>query len=113
MKKNAMYTLSVLTLSLLAGCGGSDLIGKWQSEKMMGLNTQSTIEFKPGSIVSLATNGGSDSETKIDSYVSDKNRRGVVIKSGENKLTTWFTLKDKDTLIEDVGGIDIVFHRVK
>ena len=94
-----MYALSVLAFSLLAGCGGSDLIGKWQSEKIMGLNVQSTIEFKSKSIVSMGVNGGSDSETKIDSYVSDKDRRGVVIKSGENKMTTWFTMKDKDTLV--------------
>lgn len=112
MKKSLILVIAALLSTLaLTGCfESSDLIGKWQSEKVMGI--QSSVEFKSGSIVSSSIAG--DTETKIDGYVSEKNRLGVVIKQGDQKATVWYDVKDHDTISQNVGGmIEVVFHRVK
>lgn len=95
----------------LTGCfESSDLIGKWQSEKIMGI--QSVMQFKPDSMVVSSIAG--DSETKIAGYVSEKGRLGVVVNQGEQKVTMWFDEIDHDTIRQTVGGIiHLDFHRVK
>lgn len=102
----------MLSILSLTGCfEKSDLIGKWQAEPTMGVDTHSSLEFKSGSIIISGMAG--DSETKIDGYVSDKNRLGVVIKRGDQKVTDWFDVKDHDTISQNAGILSIVYHRVK
>lgn len=111
MKKSLILVIAVLLSTLaLTGCyESSDLIGKWQSETM---GIKSSLEFKSSSIVSSGVSG--DSEIKIDGYVSEKDRLGVVIKQGEQKVTVWYDVKDYDTISQNVGGMmKVVFHRVK
>lgn len=118
MKRLVNIFALLFSIMALTGCfESSDLIGKWQADpiNVMGVNVgggpQNVMEFKSGSIVSNAN--GVESETKVDSYVSDKDRRGVVIKNGDNKQTIWFTLKDKDTIVQSAGVLEITYQRVK
>lgn len=111
MKKNIILVVAALfSILSLTGCfESSDLIGKWQTE-VMGI--ESTIEFKSGSMVS-SDGGGQSVETKVDGYVTEKNRLGVVLKQGDDKKTTWFDVKDHDTISQGTGFVKLVFHRVK
>lgn len=111
MKNNLILVVAaLLSILSLTGCfGSSDLIGKWQSEPIMGI--QSKIEFKSGSVIATSAQG--DSETKVDGYVSEKNRLGVVVKQGDQKVTVWYDVKDHDTISQNAGIMNIVYHRIK
>ena len=115
MKKIISIVSLLFFTVLLSGClGQSDLIGKWESEPIMGM--QGTMEFKSGAMISSSSGGIASSgtvETKVEDYVSEKTRLGVVVKDGDNKITMWFNVKDKDTIVQDLGLAKVTFHRVK
>lgn len=111
MKKLIGFVVIALSALILSGCfGGSELIGKWEGEKVMGI-PMGSFEFKSSSIASRGPGG--DSEMEVDSYVSDKGRLGFVVKQNGTKVTTWFDVIDKDTISTQMGIIKVVYHRVK
>lgn len=114
MKKK--FYLIVLPLALLlVACGPKNpLIGKWESEPMMGIT--SSMEFKSGSMSGGASMGGisnQGSEISISEYKVEKERVGVVVKQDGQTATVWYTIVDADTVVQDMGLVKMRFHRKK
>ncbi|MDA8416723.1 MAG: hypothetical protein M0Z78_06620 [Betaproteobacteria bacterium] len=114
-KLSCVIALSLVVL--LAACGQSNpLIGKWEAEPIMGINS-GEVEFKADSTVSTSMIGGMEQthETKIDGYKVEKDRVGVIVTDPQNKqsATLWYRMKDPDTATLDTGIVTIVYHRKK
>jgi len=109
MKKLLAIVLLFSTFGL-AGCFESGgLVGKWESDKIMGM--QNAYEFKADSMVVRVM--GSEQEFLIDGYVSEKGRLGVVMR-GDSKITVWFDSIDNDTIRPSAfGNNQLNYHRVK
>lgn len=109
--KKIFHIALLPVILLLAACGPSNtLMGKWQSEPIMG--NSNSMEFKSGSII--VNNEAGSVETKIKGYTVEKDRVGVIIPQGDNTVTGWFKIVDADTISQDIPGLmTLRFHRQK
>lgn len=113
--KKLPYIFALPLILLLVACGPNNpLLGKWESEPMMGIS--SSIEFLSDSISAASAMGGmstASQETKVKGYKIEKDKVGVVIAQGETTVTSWFAIVDADTIVQDLGIIKTRYHRKK
>jgi hypothetical protein len=113
--KKILYFVALPLILLLSACGPSNtLIGKWESEPIMGGMT-STLEFTGSSVASASKVMGMEQtqEVKVKEYKVEKEQVGVVVAQGANSMTMWYQILDSDTIAQDLGIMKLRYHRKK